>query len=81
MPPAAHNQFIVYLEGLKLPPEVEASVAREIRAAALRELARADFHVDFGVRVPRKEWLGLWLEPVRGGNIGRPPGIGAPPVG
>lgn len=81
MPPnAGHSQFIVYLEGLKLPPELEASVAREIRAAALRELARADFHVDFGVRVPRKEWLGLWLETVRTGNIGRPPGIGGPAV-
>ena len=62
--PAAEDrtQFIVHLEGLKLPPDAETTIAREIRAAALRELARLDLKADFGVRIPRKEWLGIWLD-------------------
>jgi len=59
------TSFIVHLEGIKLPPEGQALLAREVRAAALRELARLDLAVDFGVRVPRKEWLGLWLEHIK----------------
>jgi len=74
MPMAAGDktQFIVHLEGLKLPPDAEATIAREIRAAALRELARLDLKADFGVRIPRKEWLGLWLDHIRDIPLPRP---------
>ena len=74
MPMAAgeRTQFIVHLEGLKLPPEAEATIAREIRAAALRELARLDLKADFGVRIPRKEWLGIWLDHIKEIPIPRP---------
>ena len=74
MPVAAgeKTQFIVHLEGLRLPPDAEATIAREIRAAALRELARLDLKADFGVRIPRKEWLGLWLDHIPGIPMPRP---------
>jgi hypothetical protein len=56
------TQFIVHLQGIKLPAEVEAEIAKEVRSAALRELARVDLRGDLTLRIPRKEWLGIWLE-------------------
>ena len=66
MPVAAgeKTEFIVHLEGLRLPPGAEATIAREIRAAALRELARLDLEADFGVRIPQRDWLGLRIDHV-----------------
>jgi hypothetical protein len=56
------SQFIVHLEGIRLPAEAEAQIAKEVRATALRELGRLDLKGDVVVRIPTKEWLGLWLE-------------------
>jgi hypothetical protein len=66
------TQFIVHFDGLELPPNAQATIAQEIRAAALRELARLDLKADFGVRIPRKEWLGLWLDPIKRIPLPRP---------
>ena len=56
------TQFIIHLQGIKLPPETEAEIAKEVRSVTLRELARIDLRGDFAVRIPRKDWIGLWLE-------------------
>lgn len=51
--------FIVKLDGIKLSKAAEASIAREIQAAALRELAKIDTGGDFHLRIPKKWWVGL----------------------
>ncbi len=53
--------LIVRLEGLKLSKEAEANINREVQAIVLRELAKVDLGVDYTVRIPRKEWLGIWI--------------------
>ncbi len=53
--------LIVRLDGLKLSKEVEASINREVQAVVLRELAKLDVGTDYTVRIPRKEWLGIWI--------------------
>jgi hypothetical protein len=58
------SQFIVHLHGIKLTAEAESQIAKEVQAAALRELARIDLRGDVVVRIPRKEWYGIWIEPV-----------------
>jgi hypothetical protein len=59
------SQFIVHLQGISLPPDTAAQVAREVQSAALRELARLDLRGDLTFRIPRKEWLGIWIERVQ----------------
>jgi hypothetical protein len=53
--------LIVRLEGLKLSKEAEANINREVQAIVLRELAKIDLGADYTVRIPRKEWLGIWI--------------------
>ena len=53
--------FIVKVDGIKLSKEQEANINREVQSAVLRELARFDFGSDLTVRIPRKEWLGIWI--------------------
>ncbi len=53
--------LIVRLEGLKLSKEAEAAINLEVQATVLREIARYDFGTDFTVRIPRKEWLRIWI--------------------
>ena len=54
--------FIVRLDGITLKKDAEERIAREIRAAVLRELAGADFaRGDIGARLIDKEWLGIYL--------------------
>lgn len=53
--------FIVRIDGLKLTRESQASINREIQAVVLREIAKYDTGGDFVARIPRKEWLGIWL--------------------
>ena len=53
--------LIVRLEGLKLTKEAEANINREVQAIVLRELAKVDLGIDYTVRIPRKEWLGIWI--------------------
>lgn len=57
--------FIVKLEGVELKDDVRAALAREIQALTLRELAKLDLHPDYSVRIPRREWLGIWIEQAR----------------
>ena len=54
--------LIVRLDGLKLSKEAEASINREVQATVLREIAKYDFGADFTARIPRKEWLGIWIK-------------------
>jgi hypothetical protein len=53
--------LIIRLEGLKLSKEAEAAINREVQAIVLREIARYDPGPDFVARIPRKEWLGIWI--------------------
>ena len=53
--------LIVRLDGLKISKEAEANINREVQAVVLRELARLDIREDYTVRIPRKEWLGIWI--------------------
>ena len=63
--------LIVRLDGLKLSKEVEASINREVQATVLREIAKHDLGMDFTIRIPRKEWLGIWIrnKAFEAGNI------------
>ena len=54
--------LIVRLEGLKISKEAEAAINREVQATVLREIAKLDLGVDFTSRIPRKEWLGIWIK-------------------
>jgi hypothetical protein len=53
--------LIVRLDGLKLTKEAEATINREVQSVVLRELAKLDIREDYTVRIPRKEWLGIWI--------------------
>lgn len=57
------SEFIVKLDGIKLPAAVEAQIAKEIQAVVLREVARLDTRGDLLTRIPYKEWLGIWIRP------------------
>jgi hypothetical protein len=59
------SEFIVKLNGIKLPPAAEAVVSQEINAAVMRALGKIDLKGDLSARIPRREWLGIWLERVR----------------
>lgn len=61
MPKREGSEFVVKLDGIKLPSDVESQIAREIQATVLREIARIDLKGDLVARFPRKEWLGIWL--------------------
>lgn len=60
------TSFVVHLNDLNLPDDQKAIVARAIQGAVLNEIARFDFGREggLGLRIPLKEWLGLWLERV-----------------
>ena len=53
--------LIVRLDGLKLSKEAQAAINREVQATVLREIAKYDNGEDYSVRIPRKEWLGIWI--------------------
>lgn len=55
------SEFIVKLDGIKLSKSVEAAISREIQSVVLRHVAEIDLAGDFTARIPRKEWLGIWL--------------------
>jgi len=53
--------LIVRIDGLKLSKEAQAAINREVQATVLREIAKYDNGEDYSVRIPRKEWLGIWI--------------------
>ena len=68
------TEFYVRLNGIKLPAAEEKRIAAEVRATVLRELARTNVAPTDGglaMRIP-KEWLGLWLDRIRGAGGGLP---------
>jgi hypothetical protein len=73
------TDFVVHLDAVDIPEKERAAIARAIQAATLNELARLDLGGAMSFRVPRREWLGLWLErlqigesPVARVMVGRP---------
>ncbi len=57
------SEFIVKLNGIKLPPEAEARIAAEIQTAVMRGLASSDFRtVGLTFSIPDPGWLGYWVE-------------------
>lgn len=66
------SQFIVHFGGIKLPPAEEKRIAKAIQNVALAEVAKLDFKGDWRFRIPRKEWLGIWIERFQAANITKP---------
>jgi hypothetical protein len=67
------KQFIVDVSDAKLSPQVARELETAVQRAALSVLARLDLASEVNVRIPKKEWLGIWIEgrlpgtPERGG--------------
>ena len=68
----ASTSFLVHLDGLDVPEKQRAELERAIQGAVLNEVARFDFGAAVGVRIPRREWLGIWLERLGGRDIPMP---------
>jgi hypothetical protein len=62
-------EFIVKLEGVQLPAEARTALAKEIQGLTLRELAKINLDTGVGFRIPRKDWLGIWIERFGQGEI------------
>ncbi|MFN2628234.1 MAG: hypothetical protein ABR569_06310 [Gaiellaceae bacterium] len=58
------HEFRVVIEGIELGTEHAHRINRAVQSAALQELAELEIEVDFGVWIPRKEWLGIWVGPL-----------------
>ena len=56
------SQFQVDFGGIKLPTSVEKRIASRIQETVMAELARIDLKGDIRFRIPRKEWLGIWID-------------------
>ena len=56
------SKFTVDLTELKMSPEIARQFENSIHAATLDTLARLDLQGDITVRIPRKEWLGIWIK-------------------
>lgn len=57
--------FTVALGDIKLNPKQQKSLGNAINSATLSELGRMGLKDSFAVRIPRKEWYGIWLDRVR----------------
>ena len=68
------NQFIVDVSKANLSPQVAKELEHAVQKAALSVLARVDLSPGVQVRIPNKDWLGIWLE-------GRLPGTPRPGPG
>lgn len=55
------SEFILKLNGIKLPATVETRISNALRATLMRELAQIDLKSDISARIP-KEWLGIWID-------------------
>ncbi len=57
------SEFIVKLNGLKLPSDVESKIEREIRATVMRELGKLDLGPSAIATLGKiRQWRGLWLD-------------------
>jgi hypothetical protein len=56
------SEFILKLSGIRLPREVETRIAAELQSTLMRELGRVDLKAGLALRIPNKEWLGIWIE-------------------
>lgn len=62
---AQGSTFVVRLNGIKLPAAAEAQISRAVQAAAMAELAKLDLRDTVAFKVPRKVWLGIWIDRVK----------------
>jgi len=60
------QDFTVSLSGVRLTAAQKTNLNRAIQKAALAELANFRFGPNIGVHIPNKEWLGIWIGPLRG---------------
>jgi len=66
LPAEAHGTtFTVSLGEIKLNTAQQKSLGNAINSATLSELSRMDLKDNFAVRIPRKEWFGIWLDRVK----------------
>ncbi|MGE3108499.1 MAG: hypothetical protein AB7G11_11825 [Phycisphaerales bacterium] len=66
LPAETHGTtFTVSLGDIKLSPAQQRSMGNAINSATLAELGRLGIKDSFAVRIPRKEWFGIWLDRVR----------------
>jgi hypothetical protein len=72
--PETGSEFIIKLNGIKLPPDAEARIEKAIRGAVMHELARTDLKGDTMALIP-KRWLGLWLDIFRQGGLEQVPNL------
>ena len=70
------DRFIVDVSAAKLSPQVAKELEAAVQKAALSVLARVDLSPGVNVRIPNKDWLGIWLE----GRLGGVPRPGPGPV-
>jgi hypothetical protein len=61
MPQIPGSEFIVKLNGIKLPTAAEAKINAAIQQTVALELAKLDLKDDVAYHFP-KEWYGIWLE-------------------
>lgn len=64
-------EFIVKLDGVGLTDDQKATIAKEIQGITLRELAKVDLSDDLAIRIPRRTWLGIWIDTFDRGAVPR----------
>ena len=58
------SEFILKLNRIKLPAEAEKQIAGELQSALLAALAKIDLKAGVAFRIPKKDWFGIWIEPI-----------------
>ena len=61
------SEFILKLNGIKLPPEAERRIASELQGTLIRELGKLDLKAPTQIKIPNKGWLGIWIEKLQRG--------------
>lgn len=66
------SSFVMRLDGIKLPEEAEKRIASRLQAVFMEEVGRLDLRAGaisddllpsgYSVFVPRKWWLGIWID-------------------
>jgi len=56
------SKFIINTSNAQISPQVAKELETAVQKAALSVLARVDLTPGVNVRIPNKEWLGIWIE-------------------
>jgi hypothetical protein len=70
------KQFIVDVSKADVSPDVAKELEAAVQRAALSVLARVDLGGGVNVRLPDKEWRGIWIDGRLPGKPGPRPIIG-----